>query len=114
MANIINNGPAKPAIVHNCMLISDIVRKRLKEKSDTMASDLVLAGQETLGKMWGMVFDSNIPVSRQVTNNGNLKPKLATNVLAKYPIIIHTCSSKITAIKFKWLDGLMVFLMCKV
>jgi len=56
------------------MLISDIDRNNAKEKSDTIARAGVRAGHLIVLKIIGMVFDSKIPLSKQVTKSGSLKP----------------------------------------
>ena len=75
-----SNGPASPAMIHSCMLINEMARNNPSEKSDTIASARVLAGQRILGSNLGTVSDNRMAVNRQETNNdGFISMKLSSS-----------------------------------
>ena len=60
------------------MLISDIAKKTLSDRSEISANARVRVGHSIPGKNRGIVLVAMMPTKRQITNNGSLIPVSAT------------------------------------
>ncbi len=60
------------------MLISDIARKTLSDRSEMSANARVRVGHSMPGKNRGTILVAMMPTKRQMTNNGSLIPVSAT------------------------------------
>ncbi len=60
------------------MLISDMARNTLSDRSEIKANPRVRVGHSIPGKKRGIVLVATMPTKRQMTNNGSLIPVSAT------------------------------------
>ncbi len=75
-------GPSPPS-VQSCMLISDMARKTLRDRSEISANARVRVGHSMSGKTRGTVFVRTMPTRRQMTNNGSLIAGLRHRLLQR-------------------------------